>query len=255
MKYKHGIFDNIRLMVEAREIYKKLFPGEPIESEFSGFLNSTITKKNRILAGLPFSTSWDFQPAQKCRMIVGKNYVLIDSRKVVATNIKLLSIYILPIGIVLILIYTILTKNLLFLFTSLFSAWPLPIGLLYAWQIGVLGGANSYLIKKEWINKYKTKPDLIIEGIVPGGEPYILSQYLAINNLEIPSLLSGRSAWLGTEYPLSFVETEFKLKISRDLESSQKITYIALIIAITLVWVSVHLTYLMINMFTNSLSF
>lgn len=242
-------------MLSTKEIFQKIFSEENIEHELSGFLKLNKKERNIALGGFPFRINWEFQPVRECQVVMGKNHILIDARKVQAINIKLFLSVLVPLGIILIFLYTIISKNLLFPFASLILAWPLPFIVIFAWITSVKGGATSYLLKREWIDKMQFSPDFLIEGRVPAGQPYVLSQYLAKNNIKIPGLLSGKAAWLGTDYPWPFVEVDFKMKVSSEYKQKRLATYIILILASLLLWASIHSTYLVTETFRKGINF
>lgn len=90
---------------------------------------------------------------------------------------------------------------------------------------------------------------------MPAGEPYILSQYLAKNKIEISGLLSGKAAWLGSEYPWPFVETDFQIRVDSELKYPKIAAYAILGLAAFLLWASIHGTYLAVQLFNKFSSF
>ena len=103
------------------------------------------------------------------------------------------------------------------------------------------------MFNKEWIREYQSDPIFFIKGTVPQGQPYYLSQYLAMNNITIPDIiLSGSAAWIGSEYPWKFVETDFNISISKEMRSSNTLTIIIFLIGFLIMWLSIHLTYIIL---------
>ncbi|OIO15490.1 hypothetical protein COV53_03980 [Candidatus Gottesmanbacteria bacterium CG11_big_fil_rev_8_21_14_0_20_37_11] len=233
-------------MLSAKEIFIRLFPQEQISNETAGYLYSDIKLKNILLGNFPYKWTFEIQPAKKCEVIVGEKHILIDMRIVTKVNLKIFLLLI-PFAILLNIIYLIVTNNFLTFIISFFIALPIPLGLIYFWLTSIQGGGTSYLFNKEWIREYQSDPIFFIKGTVPQGQPYYLSQYLAMNNITIPDIiLSGSAAWIGSEYPWKFVETDFNISISKEMRSSNTLTIIIFLIGFLIMWLSIHLTYIIL---------
>lgn len=242
------------MIIASQEIFNQLFPREKVMEKRAGFLYSNLVKKNILLGKLPFSLEIEFEPAQKCDVIIGEEHILVDGRQMTAMNLSYFRILLIAIAF-LILVYMVISKSLLFLVVSIVASWPIPFVIHYTMTTAVFGGSSTYLLKREWIEKMEFQPDLLVEGKIPAGEPYILSQYLAKNNIKIPNLRSGRAAWLGSEYPRPFVETNFKIKILQNLSQSKSYTYLFLLIGLVVAWISIHAIFIVTQLFERLSTF
>jgi len=234
-------------MPTAKEVFQVLFFSERIEQEVSGYAMTTMTAQNTLLGGFPYKYVFSPDLLQKCDLIVGQDHILIDFRAVSDKSIQLYARYLIPIEILISFLYFFNNHNIFFLFLCLLYAFFMVVGVVFMTMTQVNGGSGSYIVSKEWITKFDTTGDFILEYTVPPGEPYVLSQYLAMHNIKIPQVLSGSTAWIGTEYPWPCIKNNFKIRVVKDFILRQPISYVFIFFAIGMIWLIVHRTHIQVQ--------
>lgn len=235
--------------MDSTSLFRELFPEEKIQDTRSGYLGYVHKKRNIVLG--PYKLGIGLNPLEKCKVIIGEKHVLIDNRRVSMKSLEQF-LCIIPFTLLIILFYFFfINRSIIFLSLCLFGSWPIPVMLFLYFLTSIRGGSTSYLLEKSWLDEIKKDENVTLKVTVPPGKPFYLGQYLATNNIEVPGLLSGRTAWFGSEIPWIFVDNKLHFRIYTSLKYIRLIKAIVFIFPLLSFWLAVHLLNIMINQFNS----